>query len=97
LSPKLLVMGFHPVRSSMKYELATPLLIANVMRWMAPAAFRRSEVQAGTSGTVNVALDKNTDPATVRVVGEDGRPTAFQRRPVGFASFSRARRVRFAS
>jgi len=76
-SPKVLVMGFHPVRSSMKYELATPLLIANVMRWMAPAAFRRSEVQAGTVGTVNVALDKNTDPATVRVVGEDGRRLPF--------------------
>jgi hypothetical protein len=28
-------------------------------------------------GTVNVALDKSTDPATVRVVGEDGRRLPF--------------------
>ena len=38
----------------MKYELATPLLIANILRWMAPETFRRWEVQAGTVGTVNV-------------------------------------------
>jgi hypothetical protein len=60
------------VRSSMKFELATPLLIANVTRWMAPEAFRDWEVQAGTVGSVNVTLDKNADPARTRVLGEGG-------------------------
>ncbi|HLX43775.1 MAG TPA: VWA domain-containing protein [Bryobacteraceae bacterium] len=76
-APKILVMGFEPWRSSLKYELATPLLIANILRWMAPETFRRLEVQAGTVGTVNVGLEKNTDPAAVRVLTEDRRPLPF--------------------
>ncbi len=74
---KLVAIGFHPVRSSMKYELATPLLVANILRWMAPETFRRLDVQAGTVGTVNVPLDKGTDPASVRVLGENERPLPF--------------------
>jgi len=76
-SPKLAVIGFQPLRSSMKYELATPLLMANLMRWMAPETFRRWDVQAGTVGTVEVALEKGTDPASVRVLTEDQRPLPF--------------------
>jgi hypothetical protein len=74
---KTVVIGFHPTRSSMKFELATPLLIANVMRWMAPDAFRRSEIQADTVGTINVALEKGVDPASVRVVSENGKRLPF--------------------
>ncbi len=73
----MVVLGFHPLRSSMKYELATPLLMANILRWMAPETFRRWDVQAGTVGTVNVALDKGTDPASVRVLTENQRPLPF--------------------
>jgi hypothetical protein len=76
-SPKIVVLGFHPVRSSIKYELATPLLVANILRWMAPDTFRRWEVQAGTVGTVNVAVEKDTAPASVRVVTEDNVPLPF--------------------
>jgi hypothetical protein len=74
---KMVVLGFEPLRSSLKYELATPLLIANILRWMAPETFRRWEVQAGTVGTVNVALEKNTDPAAIKVLTEDQRPLPF--------------------
>jgi hypothetical protein len=76
-TPKIVVLGFHPVKSSMKYELATPLLIANTMRWMAPDVFRSREVQAGTVGTVTVPIERGTDPGTVRVVTEDNRPLPF--------------------
>ncbi len=76
-SPKIAVIGFEPMKSSMKYELATPLLIANMLRWMAPETFRRWEVQAGTVGTVSVALDKGTDPANVRVLNENQKPLPF--------------------
>jgi hypothetical protein len=61
----------------MKYELATPLLVANILRWMAPETFRRLEVQTGTVGTVNVPVEKGTDPANVRVIAEDQRPLPF--------------------
>jgi hypothetical protein len=76
-TPKIVVFGFHPVKSSMKYELATPLLIANTLRWMAPDVFRSREVQAGTVGTVTVPVERGTDPGTVRVVTEDNRPLPF--------------------
>ena len=76
-TPKIVALGFHPVKSSMKYELATPLLIANTLRWMAPDVFRRREVQAGTVGTVTVPVEKGIDPASVRVVTEDSRPLPF--------------------
>ncbi len=76
-SPKILVLGFHPVKSSMKYELATPLLIANTLRWMAPDVFRTLEVQAGTVGTVTLPIERGTDVSAVKVVAEDNRPLPF--------------------
>ena len=75
--PKMVVFGFHPVRSGMKYELTTPLLFANILRWMAPDVFRSWELTAGTVGTVDVALESETDPSSMRVVTEDGRPVPF--------------------
>lgn len=74
---KLAVFGFHPGRPSMKYQLATPLLIANVLKWMAPDVFRSREVQAGTVGIVSVPVGENADPATIRVVDENQRPLPF--------------------
>ena len=74
---KMAAFGFDPVRSTMKYDLTTPLLIANLLRWMAPEVFRRSDVQAGTVGTVNVTLDKGVNPANVKVLGDDQRSLPF--------------------
>ncbi len=74
---KQVVIGFHPGRASMRYELATPLLVANILRWMAPGSYRRWELEAGTVGTVNVALDKNTDPTQVKVLDEMDRELPF--------------------
>ncbi|MGH9663701.1 MAG: vWA domain-containing protein, partial [Bryobacteraceae bacterium] len=68
---KLLVMGFSPFRTTMKYQLSTPLLFANILRWMAPDIFRRWELNAGTVGTVSVALDRDTDPSAVRVIDDN--------------------------
>ena len=55
--PKIVVLGFHPALSPMRYELATPLLFANFLRWMAPEIFRRWELTGGSVGTVKVAMD----------------------------------------
>ena len=74
---KLAVLGFHPGRASMKYELATPLLAANILKWMAPEVFRSREVQAGTVGTVSVAVGKDADPASIRVIDANQRPLPF--------------------
>jgi hypothetical protein len=74
---KMAALGFDPVRSSMKYDLATPLLMANILRWMAPEIFRRSDVQAGNVGTVNVALESGVNPANIKVLAENQRALPF--------------------
>jgi len=75
--PKTVVFGFHPVRAGMKYELTTPLLFANILRWMAPDVFRSWELTAGTVGSVDVQLESEPDPSTIHVVTEDGRRLPF--------------------
>src|SRR5258708_36369932 len=70
-------LGFNPVKSAMRFELATPLLMANLLRWMAPDAFREADVQAGTVGTMNVALEKGVDAAAIRVADANNRPLPF--------------------
>lgn len=74
---KTVVFGFHPMRSGMKYELTTPLLFANILRWMAPDIFRSWELTAGTVGTVDVQMESETDPSSVQVVTEDGKTLPF--------------------
>jgi hypothetical protein len=74
---KQILIGFHPGRSSMKYELATPLLTANILRWVSPGTYRRFELEAGTAGTVNLAVEPNTDPAGIRIRDESGSALPF--------------------
>ena len=74
---KLVAMGFHPMRSAMRYELATPLLFANILHWMAPEQFRSWEVFAGSVGAVSVPLASEGEAATVRVIASDGRALPF--------------------
>jgi hypothetical protein len=75
--PKIVVIGFHPARSAMRYELTTPLLFANALRWIAPDIFRRRDVIGGSAGAVNVAVDPDIDPAKIRVTAEDGSSLPF--------------------
>ena len=78
--PKTLVLGFHPGLSGMRYELATPLLFANLLRWAAPEVFRRSELTGGSVGAVRVAMERGVTPEDARVVRDDGRPLLFTMR-----------------
>src|SRR5579872_1139905 len=77
---KTVVFGFHPARSDLRYELATPLLFGNILRWMAPELFRRSSAEAGSAGTVSTQLDPDVQPDEVRVQHEDGTPVPFTTR-----------------
>ncbi len=74
---KMVALGFQPGAGSMKYQLATPLLIANILRWMAPDTFRRWDIQAATIGTVSVPVDKGTDAAKLRVTTDRDKPLPF--------------------
>jgi len=74
--PKIVVFGFHPELSAMRYELATPLLFANALRWISPEVFRRREIVAGAAGTVELKLDEDVAPAEIKVATEQGRASA---------------------
>ncbi|MGH9719442.1 MAG: vWA domain-containing protein [Bryobacteraceae bacterium] len=86
--PKIVVMGFHPARSAMRYELAAPLLFANSLRWMAPDVFRRLDLTAGSVGTVSLTLDPDVQASEVRVLHEDGRPLPYSLRGQSMRFFS---------
>ena len=75
--PKTVVFGFHPALSPMRYELSTPLLFANILRWMSPEIFRRWDLSAGSVGIVKAALDSDVSTGAVRVIREDGSPIPF--------------------
>jgi hypothetical protein len=80
------VLGFHPFRSGLRFELAAPLVFANAVRWLAPDALRRRELVAGSPGLVRVPLEKEV--TSVRVLGDDQRPLPFTRDAEGLRFFA---------
>ncbi|MCS7316238.1 MAG: VWA domain-containing protein, partial [Bryobacteraceae bacterium] len=72
---KSVVLGFHPLEGAMRYEVAAPLLFANVLRWMAPDAFGSMEVRVGSAGSLSLELGEQ-EPQ-VKVLDGDGRPLPF--------------------
>jgi hypothetical protein len=70
--PRLAVIGFDPLEGQLRFALTTPLLFANLTRWLAPEDFRTFEFIAGTVGSVTVPLDSSEDPAFLRVTDDRG-------------------------
>jgi hypothetical protein len=70
-SANAVVLGFHPGRSDLKFDLVTPLLLANILRSFEPDVFRTYDLHGGSAGTVTATLDPGVDPATVKVLGDD--------------------------
>ena len=88
--PKVVVIGFHPARSAMRYELTTPLLFANMLRWIAPDIFRRRELIGSSVGTVTASLDAQVKPEQIRVAQDDGAALPFTLRNRTLQFFSGA-------
>ncbi|HLK67439.1 MAG TPA: BatA and WFA domain-containing protein [Bryobacteraceae bacterium] len=86
--PKIVVLGFHPVLSGMRYELATPLLFANLLRWVSPEIFRHWEIAGGSVGTVKLVMDQDVAEQDVKVTTADGSavPFALHERALSFFS-----------
>lgn len=62
-------MGFDPFEGAMRYELATPLLLANVLRWAAPDVFRDLDVGTQSAGAISMPL---TSKFPVQVLTDAG-------------------------
>lgn len=71
-SSRAVVFGFAPLASGLKYELTTPLLFANILRWVSPEVFLRWELNAGPVGGITATLDHEPDPALLRVIDDRG-------------------------
>jgi len=67
---KWMALGFNPVAPDLKYDLTTPLLMANILRWVQPDAFRVAEVHGTRVGSVTAVLEPGTvaDPKQIRVL-----------------------------
>lgn len=87
-SMRAVVLGFHPMDSGLKFELATPLLFANILRWLAPEIFLRYELNATSPGSVTAPLDFTPDAASFRVTldGHGALPYTLEERRLRFFS-----------
>ncbi|MBI3209033.1 MAG: VWA domain-containing protein [Candidatus Solibacter usitatus] len=85
---KAAVFGFHPMRSALRFELAAPILFANVLRWMTPGLFLRVELQAGNVGVVTVPLESEYDASQIKVTAGGGESLPFTIRNRALRFFS---------
>ncbi len=83
---KLVAIGFHPMQSALRFELTTPLLFANILRWLIPASFTHSEVRAESAGSIAVPLDGDAvaDNISVRMDRGGNVPFTAEGRTVRF-------------
>lgn len=70
--PRVIRLGFSPSAAALRFELATPLLFANLLAWLAPDSFARQELLAVSPGAVTVELPEAFDRARVEVLNEEG-------------------------
>lgn len=74
---KLAVVGFDFLAEPLRYRVTSPILFANMMRWLAPQAFRAVQLSAEPVGLGAVPLDLSEQPDQVHVTDENGRPVPF--------------------
>lgn len=97
-APNMAVIGFDPLGGDLRYQVTTPLLFANLLRWLAPDAFRVLDLSAGQVGDANVLLDASEKPERIRVRDDKGFAVPFTVRGQALELFtSRPGIVRIAS
>ncbi len=74
---RMVVIGFNPFAGSMRYELTTPLLLGNILRWMEPGVFRDVDVATQSTGAVSSPIANTTDRNSVQVLTDDGTVLPF--------------------
>ncbi|MGC2660388.1 MAG: hypothetical protein WA324_20745, partial [Bryobacteraceae bacterium] len=75
--PKTAVIGFDPLHGQMRFEVTTPLLFANLLRWLSPESFRTLEISAAPVGAATTALDPSERSESVRVTDQQGFSVPF--------------------
>ncbi len=85
--PKSAVIGFDPASGALRFELASPLLFANLLEWLEPSTFQVVDLTAERVGVVNVPLENAKQGQDLQVRDERGRPMPFSRRPKSLQLF----------
>jgi hypothetical protein len=75
--PKTAVIGFDPLEGDLKFEITTPLLFADLLRWLSPEAFRLLDLSAGEVGAASVPLDAGEATEGIRVIDQRGFAVPF--------------------
>ena len=75
----VVTLGFDPFAPALRYELATPLLLANVLRYMAPDVFRDIDVGTQSAGAVvsPVTEEQAAGKNSLQVLSEAGASLPF--------------------
>ncbi len=76
-TPRTILFGFHPGAPGLRYELATPLLFANLQRWIFPEMFRGWEIGGGALGMIKIPVGDDITPAEVHIKGNGGAEMPF--------------------
>lgn len=76
-APQLAVIGFDPFVGELRFRVTTPLLLANMLRWLRPEAFQRWEVSARQVGAATLPLDPEEEAGNIRVTDERGLGVPF--------------------
>jgi len=71
------LIGFDPLQGQLKFEVTTPILFANLLRWLSPESFRTLDLAAGSVGTASVPLDPKEEIEQIRVVDDNGLALPF--------------------
>ena len=71
------VIGFDPMNGPLRFEVSTPLLFANLLRWLEPESFRTFQLTAGAVGLTSVPLDANESEQKLKIVDDRGFAVPF--------------------
>jgi hypothetical protein len=76
-SNRMVLIGFDPFSGPMRYELVTPLLIGDALRWISPESFRDTSVTTESAGAISAPLTAGANRADIQVLSESGRRLPF--------------------
>jgi len=75
--PPLAVLGFQPLRTALRSELAAPLLFANLLEALAPEALVERGTLAAAPGALQLELPAGVDLSRLQVADENARPVPY--------------------
>jgi von Willebrand factor type A domain/Aerotolerance regulator N-terminal len=74
---KWAVIGFDPLNGRTRFEITTPLLFANLLRWSLPDVFHALDVNAERIGTIVIPLEPGHRGDDIRILDRQGVASPF--------------------